>query len=174
MSTRYPAELETEIEHRGQRLRLRPMRPDDAELISMASRQLAPEDLRMRFFLPIPAISRERAAALAALDYDRNMAFLLFDGEELLGVVRLAIEADREQGEFAVIVASDRHRQGIGSLLIEHILGYARSRGLKRVFGTVLRENTGMLALVERLGFARNPGGSSGLDVRVIKDLPPL
>jgi acetyltransferase len=73
-----------------------------------------------------------------------------------------------------VIVASDRHRQGIGSLLIEHILGYARSRGLKRVFGTVLRENTGMLALVERLGFVRNPGGSGGIDVRAIKDLPPL
>lgn len=169
----YPAELETQIEHRGETLRIRPIRPQDEEMINRFASRLSAEDIRLRFFGPLRQLTHEMAARLTQIDYDREMAFLLLDGprdgEELLGVGRLAAEPDFEQAEFALIVASDRQRRGYGELLLRHVIGYARSRGIKQVFGHVLRENRKMLALTERLGFRRQGGTGGGYDLSVLK-----
>ena len=116
----YPVELETEIVDRdGKKLFIRPIRPDDEPLIHAFTRRLTPEDVRMRFFGPIRELSHEMAARLTQIDYDREMAFLLLDGKELLGVGRLAADPGFEQAEFALVVASDRQGHGYGTLLLE-------------------------------------------------------
>ncbi|MGD9886171.1 MAG: GNAT family N-acetyltransferase, partial [Reyranella sp.] len=149
----YPVELDTEISHRGQTLRIRPIRPDDEPLIQSFTRRLAPEDVRMRFFGPIRELTHEMAARLTQIDYDREMAFLLLDGQELQGVGRLAADPGFEEAEFALVVASDRQGRGYGRLLLEHVLHYAKARGVVRVVGYVLRENHKMLDLAKGLGF---------------------
>jgi acetyltransferase len=118
--------------------------------------------------------SHEAAARLTQIDYDREMAFLLFDGKDLLGVGRLAADPDFEQAEFALMVASDRQGCGYGSLLLKHVLSYAKSRGIKQVIGHVLRENHKMLELSKRLGFSREGGRLGEPDIRVLKSLAPL
>ncbi len=60
----------------------------------------------MRFFGPLRELSHEMAARLTQIDYDREMAFLLLDGDTLLGVGRLAADPGFEQAEFALIVAT--------------------------------------------------------------------
>jgi acetyltransferase len=42
---------------------------------------------------------------------------------------------------------------GIGHRLMVEMLKYAKARGLKRVTGDVLRENTSMLDMAKKLGF---------------------
>jgi acetyltransferase len=121
----------------------------------------------MRFFGPVREMTHELAARLTQIDYDREMAFLLLDGNELLGVGRLAADPDFEQAEFALIVASDRQGHGYGTLLLEHVMRYAKTRGIKRVVGHVLRENHKMLELTKRLGFNRTAGRSGEADIRV-------
>jgi acetyltransferase len=170
----YPVELESDVEHRGQRLHIRPIRPEDEELLNTFTRHLTAEDIRMRFFGPLRELSHEMAARLTQIDYDREMAFLLLDGRELLGVGRLAADPDFEQAEFALIVASDRQRRGYGALLLGHVLDYARGRRIKRVVGYVLRENHRMLDLTERLGFRREPGRAGNADICVVKALDDL
>jgi acetyltransferase len=165
----YPVELETEVAHGEERLRLRPIRPDDEALLQAFTRRLTPEDIRMRFFGPMRELSHEMAARLTQIDYDREMAFLLLDGKELLGVGRLAADPGFEQAEFALIVASDRQGRGYGSLLLNHVLHYAKVRGVQRVVGQVLRENHKMLELAKRLGFKREGGRSGEADIRVVK-----
>jgi len=165
----YPVELETEVAHGEERLRLRPIRPDDEALLQAFTRRLTPEDIRMRFFGPMRELSHEMAARLTQIDYDREMAFLLLDGKELLGVGRLAADPGFEQAEFALIVASDRQGRGYGSLLLNHVLHYAKARGVQRVVGQVLRENHKMLELTKRLGFKREGGRSGEADIRVVK-----
>ena len=76
----------------------------------------------MRFFGPLRELTHEMAARLTQIDYDREMAFLLLDGKELLGVGRLAADPGFEQAEFALIVASDRQGHGYGTLLLRHVL----------------------------------------------------
>ena len=170
----YPVELEIDIDHRGQRLHIRPIRPEDEALLNIFTRHLTAEDIRMRFFGPLRELSHEMAARLSQIDYDREMAFLLLDGQELLGVGRLAADPDFEQAEFALIVASDRQRRGYGALLLSHVIDYARGRGIKRVVGYVLRENHRMLDLTERLGFRREPGRAGNADVCVVRALDEL
>ena len=151
-----------------------PIRPDDEALLQAFTRQLTPEDVRMRFFGPMRELSHEMAARLTQIDYDREMAFLLLDGKELLGVGRLAADPGFEQAEFALIVASDRQGRGYGTLLLNHVLHYARARGVKRVIGHVLRENHKMLELTKRLGFTREGGRSGEADIRVVKPTSSL
>jgi acetyltransferase len=170
----YPVELETEIVHRGERLFIRPIRPDDEPLIQAFTKRMNPEDVRMRFFGPLRELSHEMAARLTQIDYDREMAFLLLDGKELLGVGRLAADPDFEQAEFALIVASARQDHGYGRLLLEHVLHYAKARGVTRVVGHVLRENDKMLDLAKRLGFVRESGRSGEPDIRVVKPMVSL
>ncbi|MGQ0585524.1 MAG: bifunctional acetate--CoA ligase family protein/GNAT family N-acetyltransferase [Reyranella sp.] len=170
----YPVELETDVRHNGEKLRIRPIRPDDEPLIHTFTRSLSREDVRMRFFGPLRELSHEMAARLTQIDYDREMAFLLLDGDTLLGVGRLAADPGFEQAEFALIVATDRQGRGYGKLLLTHVLHYAKSRGIKRVIGHVLRENSKMLDLVKHLGFRRESGRSGEPDLRVVKSLGGL
>jgi methylenetetrahydrofolate dehydrogenase (NADP+)/methenyltetrahydrofolate cyclohydrolase len=104
----------------------------------------------------------------------KPMAFLLLDGKHLLGVGRLAADPGFEQAEFALVVASDRQRHGYGELLLRHVLAYAKTRGIQRVIGHVLRENRKMLHLAERLGFKREGGAAGGADLKVVKFLGEL
>ncbi|MFI5000366.1 MAG: bifunctional acetate--CoA ligase family protein/GNAT family N-acetyltransferase [Reyranellales bacterium] len=170
----YPSELECEVQHGEERLRLRPIRPQDEGLLDRFVRHVSPEDIRLRFFGPLRELTHEMAARLTQIDYDREMAFLLLDGDELLGVGRLAADPDFEQAEFALLVASDRQRRGYGELLLRHVVAYAKKRGIKRVVGHVLRENSRMLDLAKRLGFTRESGSGGHADLRVAKQLGEL
>ena len=170
----YPVELETAVRHGEESLSIRPIRPQDEALLDGFVRRLSREDVRMRFFGPLRELSHEMAARLTQIDYDREMAFLLMDGEILVGVGRLAADPDFEQAEFALVVASDRQGRGYGTLLLTHVLHYAKSRGIKRVIGHVLRENDKMLALIKRLGFRREGMRSGEPDLRVVKSLGAL
>jgi acetyltransferase len=166
----YPVELETEVVHGGERLSIRPIRPQDEDMLSDFVKRQPPEDIRLRFFGPLRELSHEMAARLTQIDYDREMAFLLKDGEELLGVGRLAADPDFEEAEFALAVTSQRQRRGYGELLLRHVCDYARMRGIKRVFGIILRENHRMIRLAERLGFAPERGRVGHEDLRLVKE----
>ncbi|WP_421998626.1 bifunctional acetate--CoA ligase family protein/GNAT family N-acetyltransferase [Reyranella sp.] len=166
----YPVELESStVDRDGRTLAIRPIRPDDEPLIHAFTRRLTQEDMRLRFFGPLRELTHEMAARLTQIDYDREMAFLLLDGEELLGVGRLAADPGFEQAEFALAVASAEQGHGYGTLLLEHVLQYARTRGIRRVVGHILRENHRMLDLTKRLGFVREGGRAGEPDIRVAK-----
>ena len=88
-----------------------------------------------------------------------------------MGVGRLVADPDFQQAEFALTVASDRQGRGYGELLLRHVLLYGKARGIKRVVGHVLRENSKMLDLAKHLGFRRESGRSGEPDIRLIKSL---
>jgi acetyltransferase len=68
-------------------------------------------------------------------------------------VVRLHADANYDRGEYAVMVRSDLKGRGLGYLLMQMIIEYARAEGLKVIEGQVLSENTVMLEMCEELGF---------------------
>jgi len=51
------------------------------------------------------------------------------------------------------MVRSDMKGRGLGYLLMQMIIEYARSEGLKAMEGQVLSENATMLAMCRELGF---------------------
>jgi acetyltransferase len=154
----YPRELEKLVTtRRGQTLLLRPMRPEDEPALRTFVRNLDPNDIRLRFFSPIKELDPRFAARLTQIDYDREMAFVAVDPEApdggLWGVMRVSADANAVSAEYAGAVRSDLKGHGLGRLMMEEIIAYARSRGIEEIWGSVLAENTPMLALNRKLGF---------------------
>jgi RimJ/RimL family protein N-acetyltransferase len=112
-------------------------------------------DLRLRFFDSIKQFTHQFITALIDLDYARAMAFVAIDetAREPLGVVRLHTDDTHESGEYAILLRSDLKGRGLGWSLMQLIIEYARSEGLKRISGQILQENTVMLKMCRELGF---------------------
>lgn len=139
----------------GQKVFLRPVRPEDEPLFVDFFSRVTPEDLRLRFFAPLKEMSHVFIARLTQLDYARAMAFIAVDeaSGDMLGGVRVHADANLETAEYAVLVRSDLKGHGLGWVLMSMVLDYARSEGIRVVEGQVLRENTAMLQMCEELGF---------------------
>lgn len=168
----YPAGLSGQISARnGADYSLRPIRPEDEpDLIAMVE-QLDPEDARLRFMSSMRRMSHRLAARLTQIDYDREMAFIALDDAGIAGVVRLTADPDNERAEYAVLVRSPLKGTGLGFALMQHIIDHARTRGIKTLFGHVLKENHAMLSLAAELGFMTEPVEGESDQLRVVLDL---
>ena len=159
----YPRELESDITLRdGRVMHLRPIRPDDATAVKRFLESVSHEDIRARFHGALRDFSGPLLVRLTQIDYDREIALIGFqDGDDLpLGVVRYYTDPDGLGAEFAILVRSDLHGHGLGHTLMNRLIELARARGLKRLVGSVLRDNVRMLHLVRDLGFvAENARG---------------
>ena len=107
---------------------------------------------------------------LSQIDYDREMALVVDDGEKIIGVSRLAGDPQGETAEFALMVRTDQQHKGLGRLLLGEILDYAAAKGLSEVWGDVARENTAMLTTAKSFGFERR-AAEDFTRVKIVKTL---
>src|SRR5207248_6096583 len=100
-------------------------------------------------FAPVKEFGHAFVARFTQIDYARAMAFIAIEpsSESMLGVVRLHADANYERGEYAVLVRSDLKGRGLGYLLMQLIIEYARAEALKIIDGQVLSNNTAMLTM---------------------------
>ena len=146
----------------GEHIVIRRFRPDDKMLYADFLRDVSAEDLRLRFFAHVRELSAAESDRLSHLDYSHEMAFIALDEitGQMLGLVRLRDELDEKTAEFAILVRSRLKGHGLGWLLMQCVIGYAKEKGLQRVYGDVLAENTSMLQMTEELGFHAEEIGS--------------
>ncbi len=152
----YPTELERHLRLRdGTAIFVRPVRPEDEPLYPPFFAAVTPGDLRLRFFAPVKDFSHAFIARFTQIDYARAMAFIAIDeaSGEMLGVVRVHADANYETGEYAVLVRSDLKGRGLGWMLMQLIIDYARAEGLRTIHGQVLQENATMIEMCRDLGF---------------------
>ncbi len=155
----YPHELkETLALPDGSILLIRPVLPEDAPAFIAGFARLSREDVRMRFMHTVKELTETEAARLTQIDYDREMALVAFrqrpnEAWSGCGVARFVSDLDRERAEFAIILLQEATGIGLGSLLLRRLIDYARSRGLRELYGEILQENESMLALCRAMGF---------------------
>ncbi len=152
----YPSQWQRHLEVKdGWRVLARPIRPEDEPVLHEFLRHVTSHDLRLRFFAPMKEFTHEFIARLTQLDYARAMAFVAFDEatNEMVGVVRIHSDSIYETGEYAILLRSDLKGKGLGWALMQLIIEYAKSEGLKTISGDVLKENTVMLEMCRHLGF---------------------
>jgi acetyltransferase len=173
----YPAELATTLELAdGSRLKLRPIRPEDAELEKAFVAGLSDRSMRLRFLSGLRTLTPQMLARFTQIDYDREMAFIAVEGEPSrpreVGVCRYIALPDGETCEFAIVVADEWQSRGLGRRMMARLMEVAAARGLKTMIGYVAAENAGMLDLCAGLGFAieREPDDPHGR--RVVAGLP--
>ena len=73
--------------------------------------------------------------------------------------------------EFALVVADDWQRFGLGRRLMGALIECARAKGFRSIVGDVLGNNPKMLRLMQGLGFAVQPHPEESSLRHVIKDL---
>ena len=153
----YPADLAAAATlPSGKTVTIRPVLPEDELLYAAFFERLSADDIRARLFQPLKQLTHTFVARLTQIDYAREMAFVALDPGDgaLLGVSRFIADADRERAEFAIIVRTDLHGQGLGWALMQKLIGYARDERIGIVEGHVLAANTTMLRMCRELGFA--------------------
>jgi acetyltransferase len=171
----YPDALERQVDTGLGPVLLRPIRPEDAPAHVAFFSALSPEDVHFRMFGMMRELSPGQLARFTQIDYAREMAFIATrkgnDGrDETLGVVRVLADPDNIEGEFAIVVRSDLHGQGLGRLLMGCLLDYCRSRGLARVRGTALAANVRMHALARACGFQLGAGADGTVEMMLDLD----
>ena len=151
----YPSEWERHIEVKdGWRVFVRPIRPEDEPLIheilstspagSAAAVLRADEGIFPRVHRPPdPARLCARDGLCRHRRGDQRAARRGAD----------PLRLDYESGEYAILVRSDLKGRGLGWALMQMIIEYAKSEGLKAISGDVLTDNTVMLAMCRSLGF---------------------
>ena len=170
----YPSQWEGQLSLRdGFRVAVRPMRPEDEPMVEAFFKRVTIEDLRLRFFHAVKQFSHSFIARLTQLDYARAMAFVALDPQtgEILGAVQLHSDSLYQTAEYAILLQSDLKGKGLGWALMQLLIRYARSEGLKRLSGEVLIENTTMLSMCHELGFTATKEPTDHRVVNVVLDL---
>lgn len=154
----YPQKLEEWVNLDGQRVLLRPIRPEDEPQHAEFFRSLKPEDVRFRFFGQVRQFPHSQLARYTQIDYDREMSFVAVAEDEqgnkdTLGEVRAVADPDNIRAEFAIVVRSDIKGHGLGSVLLEKMIRYCRERDTTELHGETVPQNERMLNLAKDLGF---------------------
>lgn len=158
----------------GTSVTFRKMRPRDAELEQNFVRGLSASSRRNRFFSSVNELSPALLHEFTHPQYPENYALVATvseDGaERQVAVARYAPAMAEGVVEFALVVADDCQRLGIGSQLLRGLTSAAVIAGARRMEGLVLSDNRPMLHLTRGAGFktSKVPGDASVL--RVSKD----
>ena len=154
----YPHQYEqvVRLEHVGSLL-IRPIKAEDAPLLSDLFDSLSPETIYFRFFTPLKSLPHSMLVRFTQIDYETEVALVAIQRsgsmEKMLGVSRIILAEDQNSAEFAVLVTDQWQGKGIGAELLKRCLSISKERNIREVYGVVLAENTTMLALGRKLGF---------------------
>jgi acetyltransferase len=142
----------------GKEILLRPIRPEDEPMEAEMLKGLSDYSMNMRFFGYIPKVTHTWLTRFTHIDYDREMAIVAIleeDGKEkMLGVVRIIEDAWRETAEYAIVVADEWQKVGLGNIMTDFIMEIARKRKIKKVIASVLSTNEPMIHMFKSRGFS--------------------
>jgi acetyltransferase len=166
----YPAGLEREWplgpKAGGGMYTIRPIHPDDADMLQTFVRSLSAESRYFRFASALPELPARMLARFTLIDYDREMALVavrkqretdaegvVTETEHILAVSRYVTNPDGASCEFSLVVSDQLKGQGLGSRMMLSIEDVARSKGLTEIDGLILTNNAPMLKLMHSLGY---------------------
>ncbi|MEU8121195.1 GNAT family N-acetyltransferase [Spirillospora sp. NPDC049024] len=174
MTERYPDQWEADVVlSDGGTAHLRPIRPEDAELLRTFHARLSPESIYYRFFSPRPHLSDRDVEHFTTVDYDRRVALIATIAGEMVAVVRYDSLADRpETAEVAFLVEDAHQGRGLGAVLLEHIAAAARERGVRRFVASVLPDNRRMTRVFREAGYQAEQRFEEGV-IELVLDLEP-
>jgi acetyltransferase len=144
----------------GTRFFIRPIRPDDEELIRRFHETLSESSVFRRYAHVVrldQRISHNRLIRSCFIDYDREMALVALPEEApspaIVAVGRLIKAHENDEAEFALLVTDTFQRHGLGAELLRRLIDIGRREGVGRIVGHILADNSAMLRVCKRLGF---------------------
>lgn len=152
----YPFEFERTISLRdGTIARIRPVVPDDAEVLAAAIAGADEETLYMRFFTPVVHFDEARLRYLVELDYRERFAIaaLTPDGDGMAIARYEGAYGAPDEAEIAVTVTPRYRRLGLATTLFGILEEAGRANGFRRFLANYLAANEAAEHLMASCGY---------------------
>jgi acetyltransferase len=163
----YPIQYVYNVKARdGREITIRPITPEDEPRVIEFHRTLSERTVYLRYADHLDFNQRtkhERLVNVCFVDYDRKIVMVAetkdADGERrIVAIGRLNKVRGTNDSQFAVLVADEFQRKGLGTLMMERLLDIARKERILRIVIRVLHDNEGMLHLCKKAGFKMQQG----------------
>ncbi len=153
----YPSQYETEVLLKdGARIRLRPIRQEDAEAWLAFIARLSPQTKYLRFHYAARLVP-EDAVRFCTVDYRDTFAFVaeMLSGRrwEIVAIGRYYRLPKNTSAEVAFVIEDAYQGRGIGTKLVEWLANVARDHGINTFEADVLAENEEMMTVFREYGF---------------------
>ncbi|MDQ2814022.1 MAG: GNAT family N-acetyltransferase [Actinomycetota bacterium] len=135
----------------GTTIEIRPASPDDFGAVKAMHEALSPDNTYLRFFNLSRLAADTEARRICRDPAPDQVALLALSGGAVVGCASYVTIGERAAGrrsdvaEIAFAVADHMHHRGIATLLLEHLVSYARSHQITTFTAQTLTENRAML-----------------------------
>jgi acyl-CoA hydrolase/GNAT superfamily N-acetyltransferase len=165
----YPVSEEREVRLRDDReVRIRPTRTSDSRAMQELFFRLREEDVRSRFFQRLTSLTDSVAQHLCSVGYEEEMAFAAVVGprenERIVATSCYYLDPATGLADVAYLVDPEWQGAGLGRILHERTVEYARAHGVRGFTASVLASNDAMLTVFRGSGEHRltsTPEGAS-------------
>jgi protein lysine acetyltransferase len=146
--------------------RIRPIAPDDKELLARGLSQLSLESIRKRFLAAKPRFTASELRYLTEVDGVNHIALvavLAGDPDQLVAVARCVRLPDRpDTAEMAVVVGDPFQGQGVGRAITNVLADAAVGAGIHRFAATMAGDNEAARRLMHTFARRLDEGRISG------------
>ena len=153
----YPQGEEREFELKNNaKIVVRPSKASDVRGLQDLFYKLPPKDVYTRFFRSLKSLTVSEAEHLCNVDYEHEMAFVVTTGdrekEKIIGSSFYTVNPSTKMADVAYMILNEWHGMGLGTILQQRMVEYAKSKGLQGFTADILSENTAMLKLAQKCG----------------------
>jgi acetyl coenzyme A synthetase (ADP forming)-like protein len=153
----------------GGTVHIRPITPEDSAALLAFHSRLSDETIHLRFFSNHRHLRPDEVDRFTHVDHVQRMALVAVLHDQIVAVARYdGIGAD--EAEVAFVVEDAHQGRGLGTLLLEHLAAFARTRGIHRFIAETLVGNRRMRGVFRDAGFVDH-GQYDGGVVRVTLDI---
>ncbi len=140
-------------------LEIRELRKQDAKTLIEYTKRIGSETDNLTFGVEgFPAIVEDEAKVLEKIHEDpRSIMLGVFKGKQMIanGSISSLPRRMSHRAELGLSVLKDEWNKGIGSILLDKLIDFARSSGIEIINLEVRSDNTSAIHLYEKYGFKR-------------------
>jgi GNAT superfamily N-acetyltransferase len=157
-----------EVTRDGGVVAIRAIRPDDTGRLGEHFGSLSPTSAYFRFFSPKRKVSERELTGITDIDFRCNVTLVATvcnrGAEHLVGLGQYVVDDGcLQRAQLACSVIDAYQGRGIGALLIKHVVGIARARGVVEFAADVLGDNHKMLQLLTKSGLSTHRATQAGV-----------
>ena len=133
---------------------VRPVKPDDGDLLQDLFARLSSATVYNRFFRTKDRLTDEELEYFTNVDYEERMAFrLVLRGSSWSALDATTDLTTNNKAEVAFVVEDQHQGRGIGTLLLQLVSEHARDIGIGGFQAFVLGDNYGMMRVFRNSGY---------------------